>query len=220
LYAHCCYLLLLLLIAAPAMASGYPRIANLWGCPTTTKEYDKWAKYDLLITWGAPETYPEFRREMKARNPEQILLTTVPLMNLSAPEKTPWMRDEWYLQRPNGDKVVWWANIIYTPNITRDDCLEALVRQTEGPFGDLLRQEVIDGLFYDSVVPHISWLGEVDTDGDGQADDLAALDRLWQARQNEFFSRVRALHPDALIMGNDVDAGHAAYVNGRPWTAS
>lgn len=206
---------LLVLINGPAMSSDYPRLANLWGCSTTTKDYDRWARYDLLVTSGAPESYPAFRREMRARNPDQILLATTPLMNVTAAQGAGWMKDEWYLRRPDGTKVVWWADRILTPNITRDDCLEALLQQVEGPFGDLLRQGVIDGIFNDSVVGRVSWFGEVDTDGDGVADDPAVVDPVWQARQNLFFSRLRAMHPGILILANDVDAGHAPYVNGR-----
>lgn len=212
---HHCRLALIMLVAGPALASGYPRLANLWGCSTTTKEYDQWARYDLLVTAGAPESYRVFRRELRARNPEQIVLATAPLMDLTAGQGAAWMKDEWYLRRPDGTKILWWADQILTPNITRDDCLEALVQQTEAPFGDLLREGVIDGIFYDSVVGRATWLGEVDTDGDGKADDPAVVDPLWQARQNLFFSRLRAMHPGMLILANDVDAGHAAQVNGR-----
>jgi hypothetical protein len=170
----------------------------------------------LVVAGGAPQDWQRFSREMRARNPHVRLLDTAPLMNLGAPRHTPWMREEWYLRRPGGELVNWWAGQAYVPNLFLDDCLTALVRQTTTVAADeRLREGLMDGLFYDSVVGAVTWLGDVDTDRDGRADAAAAVNARWQERQNLFFSRLRERWPKVLILANDVDAGHAAQVNGR-----
>lgn len=199
-----------------ASGRGYPRIANLWGCYASDPDFDKWAKYDLLVMGGANYTaWQKFRTEMKSRNPDIIMLGTAPLMNLGSPKDTPWMKPEWYLKRPDGSMVRWWADMIYTPNLLNDECLNALVEQADIQYGRLLNEGIIDGLMYDSVVGNIAWLGEVDIDGDGQADRSSDLDTAWHEQQNQYFDRVKAAHPGMLILANDVDSGHRPHVNGR-----
>ena len=214
-------LLLALTVAAAALPSGqgYPRIANLWGFGPTTSpaECEKLARYDLLVMAGgaSAETWRKFRAEVKKHNPAIVLLGTAPLMNIGAPEATPWMKDSWYLRRPTGEKINWWAGQIYVPNILIDECLDALLAQTEQTYGPLLADGTLDGVFYDSVVGWVTWLGEVDTDGDGKADRPEDVNPKWQARQNLFFDRLRERWPGMLLLANDVDAGHRAHVNGR-----
>jgi hypothetical protein len=207
---------LLVALCGTCHADGYPRIANLWGCGPTAANYEQWARYDLLVMGGgAPEAWRTFRRETKPLNPDLLLLGTAPLMNIGSPESTPWMRDEWYVRRPDGEKVNWWAGQVYVPNILIDGCLDALLEQTEKAYGDVLRDGTLNGVFYDSVVGRVSWLGEVDTDLDGRPDVAAEVDPKWHERQNLFFDRLRERYPGILILANDVDAGHAPHVNGR-----
>jgi hypothetical protein len=203
----------------PCMVTGapdYPRIANLWGCGPTATEYEQWAKYDLLVmAGGGPDAHRRFRREIEARNGDALLLGTAPLMNIGPPGSSPWMKDEWYLCRPDGQKINWWAGQIYAPNLTIDECLEALLQRTDEPYGELLSEGAIDGVFYDSVVGRATWYGEVDTDRDGQADTPAEIDPQWHARQCLFFDRLRERWPKMLILANDVDTGHAPHLHGR-----
>lgn len=210
-----------LIMAAAACPSGqgYPRIANLWGYGPTADpaQCEKLARYDLLVMAGTagPETWRKFRAEVEKHNPDIILLGTAPLMNIGAPETTPWMKDEWYLRRPNGEKINWWAGQVYVPNILIDECLDALLAQTDQTYGTLLADGTLDGVFYDSVVGWVTWLGEVDTDADGKADRPEDVNPKWQARQNLFFDRLRQRWPRMLILANDVDPGHRPHVNGR-----
>lgn len=210
---------LLCTAAAHAGRQGYPRIANLWGYGPTVDpaQCENLARYDLLVMAGTAgrETWRKFRAEVKKHNPDIILLGTAPLMNIGAPEATPWMKDNWYLQRPSGEKINWWAGQVYVPNILIDECLDALLAQTEQTYGPLLADGTLDGVFYDSVVGWVTWLGEVDTDGDGKADKPEDVNPKWQARQNLFFDRLRERWPGMLVLANDVDAGHRPHVNGR-----
>jgi len=213
----CIAMVLGLIVAAGTVhADGFPRVANLWGCGPTATNYDEWARYDLLVmSGGAPADYRAFRAQVAKRNPDIILLGTAPLMNLGAPESTPWMKDEWYVCRPSGEKINWWAGQIYTPNLLIDECLDALVEQTVQTYGELLQDRTLDGVFYDSVVGRASWLGEVDLNRDGAADVPAEVDPQWHERQNLFFDRLKQRYPGMLILANDVDAGHAPHLNGR-----
>jgi len=201
-------------IAAPG--PDFPRIANLWGSGATTAGADQWAKYDLLVIGGGSESdIRAFHDSLTARNPGIRLLATAPLMNIGGPEGSPWMKDEWYLRRPSGETINWWAGQIYVPNILADACLDALVEQTVDAYGPVLADGALDGAFYDSVVGSASWLGEVDTDRDGVADVPPEVDPKWHARQCRFFDRLRELYPNMLVLANDVDSGHAPHLNGR-----
>jgi hypothetical protein len=199
-----------------AAGQDYPRIANLWGGSPLSTDYEQWARYDLLVMAGGPtDAWRRFSQEVRARNPNVLLLDTAPLMNLGPPEQTPWMRDEWYLRRPDGEKIHWWAGQVYVPNLFIDECLAALLQQTEERCGELLREGTVDGVFYDSVVGAATWLGEVDTNRDGIADAPTEVNARWQERQNLFFDRLRERWPKMRILANDVDRGHAGHVNGR-----
>lgn len=205
-------------LAAGETGPGYPRIANLWGYYPNAKpaDYDRLARYDMLVmAGGSPTAFRTFRAAMKKRNPHQLLLGTAPLMNLGAPDATPWMKKAWYLHRADGSLVSWWAGQVYAPNLFLDGCLDALLGQTDKAYGELLRDGVIDGVFYDSVVGAVTWYGDVDTNGDGKPDAAAVVNPRWQARQNLFFDRLRERWPGVLILANDVDEGHRPHLNGR-----
>ena len=116
---------------------------------------------------------------------------------------------------PNGEKHNWWVGQAYVPNLLDDACFNALIEQTEKTYGDLFRDGTLDGIFYDSMVGSITWLGEVDANCDGKPDLAGDVDPKWHKRQNLFLDRIRAKHPKTLIIANDVDPGHAPHLNGR-----
>lgn len=206
----------LILTACAVFANGYPRIANLWGCYPSSREYDMWSKYGLLVMGGTEASaWRLFAKEVKRRNPEIVLLSTAQLMNLSAPAQTPWFKDEWTLKRPDGGTIKWWADQIYTPNLLNDDCLNALVAQADKDCGEIVRDGTIAGVMCDSVVGSASWLGPVDTNGDGKADDPTQVDPAWHDRQCRFFDQLRAKWGKCLFLANDADDGHAPHINGR-----
>ena len=137
--------LLLVHVLSPAFsAGGYPRIGNLWGVWPNGTDYDRYAKYDLLVSGGEPAAWRRFRQELQARHSQAILLGTVPLMNIGPPKSTPWMKDEWYLRRPSGEMINWWAGQVYAPNLLIDDCLEALLEQTQKSYDEVLKDKTID----------------------------------------------------------------------------
>ncbi len=195
---------------------GFPRIANLWGFGPQATDYAKLARYGMLVTGGGgADAWRTFSKEMRARSPEIRLLATAPLMNLTLADGASWMKDEWYLRRPDGTKVSWWGDQIVVPNLFIDDCLNALVERTDKLYGEMLREGTCDGVFYDSVVGSATWLGEVDTNLDGVADKPADVDARWHERQNLFFQRLREKFPKMLILANDTDEGHTPVINGR-----
>ena len=199
-----------------APTAGYPRIASLWGCSPASHDVEAWSRYDLLIcAGGTAADWRRFARETREQNPGLILLGTAPLMNIGPPKSTPWMRPEWYLYRPDGSPVNWWAGQVYAPNLSITECRAALLSQTEETYGDLLNEAVLSGVFYDSVVGGATWYGEVDADRDGVADAPADIDPRWHGYQCAFFDDLRARHPAMAIMANDVDLGHAAHLHGR-----
>lgn len=209
-------LLALLSALVTAPSGGYPRIANLWGCGPAVPDVESWSRYDLLIcAGGTAGEWRRFARETRERNPGLILLGTAPLMNISSPEATPWMQPEWYLYRPDGNPVNWWAGQVYAPNLSITECRAALLAQTDEAYGALIDEGVVSGVFYDSVVGGATWYGEVDANRDGVADAPADIDPQWHDYQCAFFDDLRARHPAMAIMANDVDLGHAPHLHGR-----
>ncbi len=207
--------LLLAVIASEGFS--YPRIANFWAVDYTSRDYDKWAKYGLLIVGEVEkqnqEVLKKFVREVKSRNPQSIILCTVPLMNIV--REYEWFKPEWLLKKPDGEFATWWADKIFLPNLMLDEAIGALVNRTKFLYEELLKEKIIDGLFYDSVVAEVTWLGEVDADLDGSADKPEEINSLWLQRQNLFFDKVREICPDMIIVANDASPGHMGHINGR-----
>lgn len=202
-------------------AGDYPRIGNLWGWEPSDTDYDKWAHYDLIVMAGSPrDVWLKFRSELKKRNPHCLVLGTAPFENVDPPRKDGWMKDEWYLRRPNGTKVSWWVDQLYAPNLFLDDYIDGAVNQADSGYGQLLREGSIDGFMFDSVVGNVRWYGDVDTDLDGKPDKPEDVDERWQQRQNLFFGKLSRRFPGAPILCNNVDLRHAPCVNGRLFEGS
>ncbi|MEI6297948.1 MAG: putative glycoside hydrolase, partial [bacterium] len=206
----------------------YPRIATLWGTGSQEenfKDYDVWARYDLLILMGSEwkkgkptrfEDLKKFREEVARRHPGILILGTAPLINIPPPGRLPWMKDEWFVRFSNGKKISWWADQVYVGNVLRDDYQEGLLNFIEGVFGRAIQARLIDGIMFDSVVGGLSWLTrDADTNLDGKADDIAEVDTLWVQAQNRFLEKLRKRFPGIKIHVNDVDERHSPFVNGR-----
>ncbi len=195
----------------------YPRIANLWGCGPTA-DPRLWARYDLLVIYGGPdEAYEPFIRTARSLNPRIVILGTAPLANVErVKEWHPWLKDEWLLRRADGSPVTWWGGAIYTPNILQPGCLDALYQWVDRTFGRLLDRNLLQGAMFDSVVGHISWLGQdIDADLDGLPDPLPELNSRWQAAQNRLFDRLHRRWPQAMWLANDADENHRPHIHGR-----
>jgi hypothetical protein len=218
----------MVMTAGIAMAAGsermgwksgsYPKIGNLWGCDITkVTDYDKWAKWDLLVASGPGgdvNAWRKFSRELKARHPDIIVLATGAMADLTIKEN-PWMKDGWLLRHPNGDKVAWWADQLVVPNLMLDDAVNAIVQHAYEDWDGILKDGIVDGLFFDCVAPPYNFFGPIDVDGDGKADNSPELDRKWMARQLLILDRLRDRWPKVLILANDIRSGHAMHTNGR-----
>lgn len=223
-----CILLLIIALTAgmPNAASSerisrqfgsYPRIGNFWGADITkTIDYDKWARWDLLVVSGPAgdvNAWRKFSRELKARHPDIIVLATASMMNLSVKD-TSWMRDGWLLRHPNGDKIAGRADQTVVPNLMLDAAVNAIVQHTFEDWDGLLKDGTVDGLFFDSVAPPNSF-GPIDVNGDGMADNSPALYQKWMERQSLIFDRLRVRWPKAFILANDIRPAHSMRTNGR-----
>ncbi|MHB1000021.1 MAG: golvesin C-terminal-like domain-containing protein [Armatimonadota bacterium] len=202
---------------APVSASeNYPKIANLWGCPISTTEYDMWARYDMIVIGEAPLSMAQkLHDELKKRNPNIKILGTGPLTNLLSPVQTPWMKDEWYSRTPDGKMITWWADQIYFPNLFIDDCFNAILNRNIELHDVLMQKGLIDGIMFDSVVGRATWIGDIDTNLDGIADKPEDVDERWHAKQCEFFDALHKRWPGSLLLANDADDGHMPHINGR-----
>lgn len=219
----------LIILSINCYCSDFPKTANLWGCPPNTQDFKTWAKYDMLVCYESPyNAFINLSKGTRAINPDIIILGTTPLANFANPDKWyPWIKSEWRLKDTQGKDITWWAGQVYTPNLLAEGTVDALVSYADGKLGDrggktgdLIKENIIQGLMHDSVISTISLQGDIDTDLDGKRDNYTSVNKKWSEAQNLYFSKLRKLHPDIIIMANDADDTHMPYINARLWESA
>jgi hypothetical protein len=81
---------------------------------------------------------------------------------------------------------------------------------------NVLNDRVWDGLFLDNLFDKMSWLGDLDLDHDGQADDARTIDFQWYRGVNQFLTGIRqAKGSQFQIWGNHLSLFWSQTVSGR-----
>jgi len=106
-------------------------------------------------------------------------------------------------------------------NMTQPYCLTVLVEQSVDTFCSQRPDQgyslAYDGIFWDRLHDSISWLlgHDIDSDMDGQPDDLHVLDAAYKAGVTDFLTRVQIHLPNAILVGNEAPQDFAPILNGR-----
>ncbi len=211
-----CVLLAILVLALPAPVRGsYPRIANIYFPDLSIADLNSLARWDvLIIPKRAGDTALDEMATLRALNPDIILIAHMPVG----------YHGDWTEPPINGDLVAalnandWWLKDSAGERMTLP-CGDGILNETltcpENGEGDRLCDwlpEYIadrlgpggpwDGVFLDCCYNDVSWVNNAndlpaDADGDGVADDPAALDASWRAGMEILTLRLREL------VGND-----------------
>jgi hypothetical protein len=203
----------------------YVRIANYYlkaGTDITAADYPRLAQYDLLIFPAEAQVYnqamfPALRR----LNPDILILAYVPskswnygwVDSLHAKLRSG-IQDSWWLRDPNGQNVSVWPGTAVISTVSGwQSYLPQFVDE------EIMSTGLWDGVFYDEFSGTISWAngGQIDLQGDGQADQPYLMDVAWERATINLLRHTRdRLGPDALIVTNgDSDPDLQPFVNGR-----
>ncbi|MBI4599008.1 VCBS repeat-containing protein [Candidatus Uhrbacteria bacterium] len=230
-----------LLLPLGAAAAGTPsdkfvRTANYFLLSGKTLEdpavIDVLTKSDLLVLPAEAQIFNRpFFEEARRRNPDILILAYVPSVSYN---NLYWsdalhlqlrkgIEEGWWLRGPDGNvQNIWPSTSALNLNSGWTDYLAGFVAS------NVLSTGLWDGVFYDEVSDSISWVGPVDTNRDGAADEAGVADTNWRNGYANLFSQTRAkVGPDTIIItnGSSNDA-FQPYVNGRmfesfptPWEA-
>jgi hypothetical protein len=214
-------------------APTFPRIANIYGAgigPEATEvELQMAARYDLLIGGLRVPPDPEGREKLNGRvsrlralNPNIVILhfaASAPYWGTRDAEAVP---EEAFLHTVEGNRIAGWPGTQML-NLSRPEALDLLAEDIFTRCAGL----DLDGVFIDCMGAGFdSWAVEIEThqkvsidaDGDGQADDIAYLNRVWVEGKRTLLARLRAaLGEEAMLMVN-AQAGAEyirPYVNGN-----
>ena len=189
----------LLYRSMPTANPRYPRKSNLWGSANMTRHgYDFASKVDLYL--GAEMSGSEIR-ELRARNPEILVLTSINTVeNRGLPE-------DYYLHDLQGGRIEVWPGT-YRLNLTKTYVAEY---QARWAYQKMLDSEMMyDGCFFDNFFTSQSWLKSdihgravvLDANEDGKPDDPAWLDAAWRAGVFAELALWRKLMPHAYATGH------------------
>ena len=189
-------------------------------------------KFDLLVLPIDAQLYnQDFFEEAREKNPDIIILAYMPTVSwnyvwTSALYQQMWrdIQSDWWLRNENNNQISIWPNT-EALNLTTgwSDYL------AEFTTDDVLGSGLWDGVFFDEVSAEISWVGSVDLDDNGQADDAATANEAWKNGLVNLFSKTRAEVGDntVIVMNGSSHTDLFPYVNGRmyesfptPWEGS
>ncbi len=195
-------------VAAPGQA--FPRIGTIWIGWYVYRNAPELAKKNQLFLSTAALS-PADVTQLRAANPGFLSLSEINVSLFDVAVSPP---DDYYLKDIQGRKIIGWCSNppLYAANITKPEVAQFLARQayqqlTESNF-------VFDGVFFDSFGTTISQpfsdpcgnVVQIDSNGDGIADDPAALNAVWRAGMYAVIKAFRSLAPNAYVSGHVLEA--------------
>jgi len=217
-------------IHAQSNSGGYPRIYNLWGNNNNGADNAYFSGFSLYAMYGNGSNQASKDRAdaIHALNPNTKILITADIIPA----------------HPAGSGLdtqpQWWNAARGTPdyacilrdsagNILRDVTYNAAYNNLASSYcRDVLVNYFIsrwnssgghfDGWQVDQAGDSgVTWsIGtNIDINGDGVADDPAAVDAAYVSGMIDIFTRLRAAFPNIIINGNDSPPYYGAWINGR-----
>ncbi|MFH0818642.1 MAG: putative glycoside hydrolase [Patescibacteria group bacterium] len=196
----------------------------------------KIAQFDLVIlTMEAQEYNPQGIKLLRQYNPNITILPYVPSQGVHFSDASnirykliKQVQDSWYLLDGDGNRISRYKGE-YDMNITKKAWRKALVNFVK----DLNTAKCNgvrcwDGVFFDVVEDNLDYLGGIDINNDGEADDSKYVNEKWVASYKKIFKSTRKkLGKNKVIVINGVSTKKLqANVNGRmfenfptPWHA-
>lgn len=215
---------------AVTLKSTFPRRANYFlSWELSDEQATELAKWDLVILDMEHQVKNREKiLEMRRLNPDIIILAYITSQEIF--NKVPQFGDltplrleiwkniqpEWWLRRPNGEKVGWWPGA-WLLNITDAAPAAANGQRWADYLANFVSEKILgsglwDGMFFDNTWNSLTEKvgSNLDINGDGVAESLAAIEQSYKSGMNNFFNRVRGLtanqYPLIGIDGDDFSA--------------
>jgi len=202
-------------------ANSAPLLANYFlnQLPTDNYSLDLLAKNNLLIITPAQAvSHPARLAYIRARNPDIIIMAYVPSQSYNTKYwsndivfKNFQVQNNWWLRNEYGQVVEYWPTLSQINMNT--DFSNYLV--------DFCNQHIanipnVNGIFFDMVSDGISWVGNVDLNSDGVADEKKIADAQWLERVQYFLQLSKQkINTKYLIINGNSNPKFQPYVNGR-----
>ncbi|MBK9989813.1 MAG: carbohydrate binding domain-containing protein [Verrucomicrobia bacterium] len=194
----------------PKVNPSYPKKGNLWGwwAVLTNGGIDHCKRVDLWL--GAHAATEAQVAQLRALNPNVLFLDSINTVERSDIANVP---DSYWLKDVNGKKIEVW-NDTYRLNLTKPEVAAFQAQYAYKRFLD--RNLCHDGMFFDNFYTSESWYTkdmwgntvQTDADGDGKADDPAALDKAWKAGVYAELLEWRKYMPYAYASGHLSDSNN------------
>ena len=190
-------------VAAPGQA--FPRIGNIWIGDYVYQNKPAQAK-KIQLYLGPYGLSTNDANAIRSANPNVLILPSINVADNGGEGSPP---DNYYLKDIHGNKIADWCGTLrYLLNVTKPEV--ALF------FGQYAYQQLaqsgfaFDGLFFDSFgttipQPFTDCYGnivQIDSNGDGVADDPTALNAAWSAGEYSVVSAFHDLAPNAYVSGH------------------
>lgn len=194
------------------------KLANYYllsGLALTDDVTEQLSRYDLLVLPVEAQTWnPSFSKDIRALNPDIILLAYVPSVSWNSiwsdsVHKSLYkgIKSDFWLRDNSGSIVsIWPGTSALDLTSGWNDYLANFVAD------EVLHTDYWDGVFYDEVSDQISWVGNVQL-----ANTQSSVDTSWVNAYTELFKTTRELvGEDKIIISNGSShLQHAPHVNGR-----
>lgn len=203
----------------------YPRLSNYFlSWELSEEQARELAKWDLVVLDVEHQVKnPEKIKLMRELNPRIIILAYLPIQEMRADIGRLWQylplryellvgaKEEWWLKRPDGQKVSWWPGT-WLFNIT--DKSPAVEGEQWGDYlarfvtEKILASGLWDGMFFDNTWNSLTdKIGaNLDINLDGQIESRAEIENSYLKGMNNFFVQLRdRVGSSFLLMGNDGD---------------
>lgn len=202
----------------------YVRTANYYLMSGTALESqnakDTLAKYDLLVLPAEAQLYNrDFFSYVRGKNPDIIILAYVPSVSWNNiwtdslhNELRSGIQSDYWLKDGSGNQVsIWPGTEALNLNSGWNTYLAQFVHD------NIMSTGLWDGIFYDEVSDSISWVGSVDTDGNGSADNSSTANTNWKNGYVTLLSKSRQLEGNSkiIITNGSSNTSFQSYVNGR-----
>jgi len=126
---------------------------------------------------------------------------------------------DWLLVKADGQPASFWSGM--QPLNLSDLCPDIQGYSYHKYLQDILLENVLndkvwDGIFLDNLFDRVSWLGALDLDRDGQADDSRTVDYHWYRGVSRFLTGIRQAKGSRFqIWGNHLSLFWKDTINGR-----
>ncbi|MCC7356885.1 VCBS repeat-containing protein [Candidatus Uhrbacteria bacterium] len=206
-------------VSAASGIRGSPKILNLYlGWEIKESDVPLLARWDMLVLdVDQQQRYPHLIRQLRERNPKIIILAYISSSEIAQArflESTDFpmgrlakdVQDAWYLRAPNGNRTEFWpgSSLLNVTNLSSgtgerwNEYLPRFIRD------QVMSTGLWDGIFLDNTFVGISYFArsQVDLDRNGRAETDVDANTKWQAGTRSLIHAIRALNPNALLIGN------------------